>query len=165
MSWITVPGWFSQEEGIEWQKHCKGKKVLELGRHKGRSCACAAEVAWHVISIDRISDTEPLQHLTRLNLQNKVTLLTGEFSDKIIGLEKWHKFGTVLLDGGHTPFDIGWDVRLIKLVIYPGTIVAFHDYDNLPTYPDVRPAVQALISYLNWKPISIVGSLAVYQVQ
>jgi hypothetical protein len=162
---LTVPGWFSEAEGRLWWTQCRGRRVLELGRFRGRSLACALQSARQVVSIDHDPRSAGLaeKNIAGLGLDlTKASLLTGKISKLVPTLTG--RFGAVLFDAGHTRKDIDQDVRLVTPFLDRGAVLGFHDYDN-PPYPDVKKTVDRLADAKHWEPIGVAGLLAVFRVR
>jgi len=72
-----VPGWCTRAECGLWGRSCRGRDVLELGRHHGRSTVVAARVARRVVSIDRDGEAAADLWLQRYGVRYKVWLRRG----------------------------------------------------------------------------------------
>jgi hypothetical protein len=101
------------------------------------------------------------RHLKDWGLLDRVTLLTGEIEALIPGLNG--TFGAVLHDAGHTRAEIEAEVAAVMPFLEADAILGFHDYGNLPTYPDVKPTADELRERHGWETVGVVGSLAVFR--
>lgn len=153
-----IPGWFTQAECALWSKICRGRDVLELGRHHGRSTVVAASTARKVVSIDLLEDAEADFWLQRYDLRHKVWLRVGYFHD--LAPNSGGPFSACLIDGAHDRDSVTADIELVAGLMMPGGLIGFHDYDS-PAFPGVREAVDRAISERGWKLVDRADHLAV----
>jgi len=68
----------------------------------------------------------------------------------------------IYIDGGHEYSDVKTDIVSWSPHLVPGGILAFDDYDNLPT-PGVRQAVDEMMTEDQWFLIGSVGRLIAFE--
>lgn len=156
-----VPGWFTQEECDLWHRTCQGRKVLELGRHLGRSTCVAALSASKVVSIDRDSEYAAEMWLQRCGVRQKVWLRRGVFADLVPS--SGGPFSACLVDGAHDEQNVQLDIDTILPHLEPGARIGFHDYAD-PAFPDVKPVVDISARKHGWRFIEQSGYLAIFEV-
>jgi hypothetical protein len=156
----AVPGLFSEPEGRLWSEHCRGRRVLELGRFKGLSTIIAARVADHVVSVDKKDPADAVENVGAFGLDDRVTLLTGEIAAVVPGIEG--RFGAVLIDSGHSRREVERDVDLCLPKLEPGAVLGFHNYAD-PRFPDVQLTVDGYAGRHWWELVGVAGTLVVYR--
>ena len=154
-----VPGWFLRGECDLWQRSCRGRDVLELGRHLGRSTVAAALSARSVVSIDRTSAWPADLWLQRYGVRQKVWLREGEFADLVA--TSGGPFSACLSDGAHDRWNVERDIATAAPHLVPGAVVAFLDYDD-PAFPDVRVAADDAAERRGWRLLERIHHLAVF---
>ena len=154
-----VQGWFRRDECELWQRSCRGRDVLELGRHHGRSTLAAALSARSVVSIDRTSAEPADMWLQRYGVRHKVWLREGEFADLVS--VSGGAFSACLIDGAHDRWNVERDIAAASPLLAPGAVVGFHDYDD-PAFPDVRLVADETVNQLGWRQIDRSGFLVVF---
>jgi hypothetical protein len=155
-----VPGRFTREECDLWQRLCRGRDVLELGRRLGRSTVAAALSARRVVSIDRASVWPADTWLQRYGVRHKVWLREGEFADLVP--TSGGPFTACLIDGDRDLWSVERDLAAIAPHLAPDAVVGFHDYDD-PAYPNVRAAADAAAGRRGWLLLERAGNLAVFR--
>lgn len=132
-----VPSAVTEDEARELARLAAGRKVLEIGSHRGRSTIALAGAArivhavdWHRGDIQAgMGDTlqEFLGHLTRYGVRDQVVVHLGRFEDVLPVLLR-EAFDMVFLDGLHDRASVDRDVQLLRPLVVKKGILAFHDY-------------------------------------
>ncbi len=154
-----VPGWFTRAEAELWTEWCRGRDVLELGRHHGRSTVVAARAARRVVSIDRESAAPADLWLQRYGVRHKVWLREGEFAT--LAPTSGGPFSACLIDGSHDVASVAADVAAAAPHLAAGAVVGFHAYGD-PDCPDVRSAADGAAKRYGWRPVGRADCLAVF---
>jgi hypothetical protein len=154
-----VPGWFTRAECELWHRSCRGRDVLELGRHHGRSTVVAATAARRVVSLDRESAAPADLWLQRYGVRHKVWLREGEFA--ALAPTSGGPFSACLIDGTHDRRNVEADIAAALPHLAAGAVIGFHDYDD-PAHPDVRPVVGAAAARHGWRLANRADFLAVF---
>jgi len=162
---LSVGGWLSPAEGAHLQQLARGLDVLEIGVWKGRSTACLAETARHVVSIDHFRGDEftgpantmrgAWETICRLELRGRVTLIATDFR-KALELLPLERFGFAYYDADHTYEATAAALRLLAGI----PRIAVHDYDAAPNRAGVVQAVDQFASQTG-RPLLVTGRLAV----
>lgn len=155
-----VPGWFSERECRLWYASCRGRDVLELGRHHGRSTVVAASSARSVVSLDRLTTADADGWLQRYNLRHKVWLREGEFHELVP--TSGGPFSACLIDGAHDYLSVRTDIDSVLPRLAIGAVLGFHDYED-PAFPGVKVAVDAAAAHHGWHLVERADHLAVFQ--
>lgn len=148
LGWQQIDGWFTEGEGAAIQPLARNKVALEFGAWKGRSTACLAEVAAHVVTVDTFEgDNETgkqdtlsafCENISKSGHDRRVTackMTFDQFSEGHAG----HTFGLVFVDGAHDAVSVERDTRLALKHLQPGGVIAFHDCN----YPSVQAGIKA----------------------
>ena len=170
MEWVTepasdngipdeVPGWFTPAECDLWSRLCKGRCVLELGRHHGRSTVFAALTARKVVSLDRESAWPADLWLQRYGVRHKVWLREGWFADLVPS--SGGPFSACLIDGAHDRGNVAADIAAVVGHLAPGALIAFHDYAD-SAHADVQPTVDEAAARHGWRLVARADFLAVF---
>jgi hypothetical protein len=156
---VNLPdGWLTEPEAKELQRVCAGAVVLELGAYKGRSTVAIAQVAKHVVSVDRHQgipghDPDSLpDYLAAVRGLENVSIVVARF-EEFVPLIVRSTFDVVFIDGDHDATSVERDIMLTSRQLT--ATFAFHDFD----FPEVRDTVTRLFKCA---PDWLVGSLAVY---
>jgi hypothetical protein len=157
--WDEVPGWFTPAECQLWSKMCRGRDVLELGRHQGRSTIAAALTARKVVSLDEQSEAPADLWLQRHGVRHKVWLRVGRFAE-LVGTSGG-PFSACLIDGSHDHASVAADIAAAVPHLTAGAVVGFHDYGD-PAHPDVQPTAAAAAAQLGWRLLDRADYLAVF---
>ncbi len=152
-------GWLTGNEANLLCRCGSGKTVLEMGSWRGRSTVQLAQVATHLISVDRhqgiagVDETDSLPYLLEAvrHLPN-VTIMVGLF-ENVIPLLK--HVDMVFIDGDHDVASVARDIRL-ALPLEPD-LFTFHDYD----FNEVREAIKVALG--RDQPDELADSLAVFR--
>ncbi|HEY1187494.1 MAG TPA: class I SAM-dependent methyltransferase [Gemmata sp.] len=137
-----VPGWLSFAEGRALWELARDKRVLELGRHTGRSTVALAQAARELVSVDTRDPAPAGEWLVRFGLDgDRVALRRGRFSEVVT--PPLGPFDLVFVDGEHDAPNVLADVELALSVLAPGGVLALHDYPD-PSWPDVRRVADAV---------------------
>ncbi|WP_145241980.1 class I SAM-dependent methyltransferase [Urbifossiella limnaea] len=155
-----VPGWFTTAECRLWAEACRGRDVLELGRHLGRSTTVAAVTAKRVVSLDRADDGPADFWLQRYGVRHKVWLRVGTFA--ALGPSSGGPFTACLIDGAHDRDNVAADIANVVPHLAPGAVVGFHDHDD-PNFPGVAEAVAEAVAAHGWKPAGRADFLALFE--
>jgi hypothetical protein len=155
-----IPGWFTEAECRLWHRTCQNRKVLELGRHHGRSTTVAASSAKYVVSLDRESAHPADMWLQRYGVRHKVWLREGNFAE--LTRESGGPFSACLIDGAHDRANVTADINTVVPHMAPGSMIGFHDYDDLQ-HPDLKPAVDEAAQLYEWQLIDRADHLAVFR--
>lgn len=157
--WTNVAGHLGEDEGLFLHDLAKGKRVLEIGTHHGRSTSALASSALSVVTIDTyLGDPQirpPNLTVTKDGLKNftNITLLIGDWRDQDFD---YSEFDMIFYDGCHT--EEGH--FLSTLVSFPG-IIALHDYKLWdPGMKHVVESVDAFAELTNRPRLLTVGSVA-----
>jgi hypothetical protein len=160
MALVNLPdGWLTEPEAKELQRVCAGAVVLELGAYKGRSTVAIAQVAKHVVSVDRHQgipghDPDSLpDYLAAVRHLPNVSIVVARF-EEFVPLLRDVSFDVIFIDGDHDPESVQRDITLIGHLAREQTV--FHDFD----FPEVRDTVMR--NFDGEEPDRLVGSLAVY---
>ncbi|MDY3561841.1 class I SAM-dependent methyltransferase [Gemmata sp. JC673] len=135
-----VPGWLTYAEGRALWDLARGKRVLELGRFRGRSTVALAQSARELVSVDALDPAPALDWLQRFGVADRVSLLQGQFADAVSGRGP---FELVFVDGEHDAANVRADLAVALAALEPGGVLACHDYPD-PDWPDVRKIVDAV---------------------
>lgn len=114
------------------------KRVLEVGSYKGASTVVMGEVAATLHSVDphvpferdgekRTMLTQLATNLVAHDLFDKVVIHVG-WSWQIVPLFPEHSFDLVFVDADHTRPAVERDLALVRRVVTPDGVLAFHDY-------------------------------------
>jgi predicted O-methyltransferase YrrM len=164
LKWTDIPGWLTEEEGVELARLATGRLVLEIGSYCGRSTVAMAATAKAIVSIDPhdSSTTEPHPPIQTLDIfqRNIAGLSVIPFLGRIEQFERYlvpASFDMVFVDGDHRLDACLRDLAVAARVLRPGGVIAVHDY-NTP-YPQLWEVTQAVREV--WQSFSVVGSLAI----
>jgi predicted O-methyltransferase YrrM len=123
----------------------KDALVLELGAMFGRSTVAMASVAKQVHSVDwhkgdmesgRVDTLDMfLGNINRHAVAQKIITFVGRNEVILPALEGIFSYDLVFIDASHKREDVEQDIRLIRPLVHPGSIVAFHDYGEIPNLP------------------------------
>lgn len=155
----------------------EGKTVLELGSWTGRSTVALASTAKVVHSVDwHMGDqhTGPsdsmgtfLTNLCRYGVRSKVVVHLGQ-NDTILPFLKAAAFDLVFVDSFHERQAVERDIALVRPLVTPDGVIAFHDFGvnlNIRDIPfGVTEAVQAFAA-AEKRDIKITRSLAVVELK
>lgn len=150
-----------------------GRVVLELGSWHGRSTVLLASVATRVHAVDwhrgdphtGSSDTlaSCVGALRRHNVLHKTVLHVGKHED-VLPLFRDGLFGLIFVDSFHKEEAVEQDIVLIRRLLAPGGVLAFHDYGTDHVHNGIRfgvtPAVNRLARLEKWK-VETVDAMAV----
>lgn len=166
---VDVEGWLSQDEGKVLANLAQGKTVLEIGSYCGLSTICLAQTADTVHVVDTFmgtNTTKPqytlpkfVENLSRYDVAQKVRVYEGTSATMVPGMTD--RFDLAFIDGSHDYEAVLQDARLATMVLKPGGLLAFHDYQR-PIDPEVTKAVDELISR-GMKKVQVADTIAVLQ--
>ena len=136
--WKDIPGWFELIQGDILQLFCKDKIYLEVGSYKGRSTACAAEVAKEVHAVDTFraknNGQDQSDQLTTLDefLSNtaeykNITHYIGESKDTSKKFED-NSIDIIFIDGMHDNKSVVTDKECWWPKLKVDGYMIFHDY-------------------------------------
>ena len=125
-----------------------GKTVLEIGSYKGASTVAMARVAELVHSVDphvpftrdrrrRTMLTQLAENLVAQDVFDKVIIHVG-WSWQIVPLFPGGMFDLVFVDADHRLEPTRKDLELVRRVVKPDGVLAFHDYGVTGTEKDGR---------------------------
>jgi predicted O-methyltransferase YrrM len=145
-------GWLLEEEGRELARLAAGKAVLEIGSYCGRSTVCLARTARAVTAVDSFDgrgtempgDTYRtfLANLERYGVSAKVRAVRGTSAEVLGRLPP--VYDLAFIDGSHDRESVVADAGRAALLLRPGGVLVFHDYQTV-TDPGVTQAVNELI--------------------
>lgn len=161
-----VPGWLTEEEGVELARLAAGKVVLEIGSYCGRSTICLAKTARSVGAVDTFDgrgtampgDTLPTfkKNLLEHGIHRGVNVLRGTSAEVVPPLPPI--FDLIFIDGSHDYESVRADAEMAASKLRPGGLLVFHDYGNMD--PGVVRAVDELVDS-GGEIVGRVGTLAV----
>ncbi|WP_162670007.1 class I SAM-dependent methyltransferase [Gemmata massiliana] len=137
-----IPGWLSFAEGQTLWELARDKRVLELGRFRGRSTVALAQSAREVVSVDVLDPAHAAGWLERFGCPPNVTLLQSRFAELDPRL---NPFDLIFVDGERDAANVHADVELALARLAPGGCLACHGYPD-PDWPDVRRVVDEVAS-------------------
>lgn len=156
-----------------------GKPIVELGTFQGRTaaplCAAAKELEAEVITIDNyVHDSafvdwpkgyeddpdcgktpEEYAELTRANLARlgfHPRVVIGDSATVPEGIEE---VGMLVIDSAHNAEQFNAECDAWLPLMGMGSILACHDY-GVPTWPEMRPAIDERITADEWEEIGLV---------
>ena len=148
----TVPGHLYDVEAKFLQKLAKGRRVLEIGTHHGRSAVAMAATAIDVVTVDHYqgdgmigapSKSLAEKHVAESGFGN-ITLVDSTWQDFLAGHETLkmmrEDFDMIFYDGDHTQEAAFLDA----IRDFPGRI-AIHDYK--PGEPAMKHVVESAEEY------------------
>jgi len=148
----------------------RGKVVLELGSHFGRSTVALASTAAKIHAIDwhlgdghaGHSDSAPIfiANLTKHGVRDKVVVHVGRFED-ILQLFKEKIFDFCFIDAFHTKEAVLKDANAVFPLMKAGAVIAFHDYGH-PAF-GVTEGVKEFAQSKAARVSAVVDSVAVVQ--
>lgn len=156
----TIPGWLTDSEARCLYAHAAGRWVLELGTASGRSTVCLAQSAAHVTAVDVADQTDAAEWVRRYGLADRVTFRRGDVAEVVPTLTG--PFDLIFIDTEHDAASVTRDIEASLTVLAPGGLLAFHDYPD-PSWPQVRPTVDAFARELGWKRIEQAGFCGVFR--
>jgi len=133
-AFLTVPGHLYDSEGRHLQDLAKGKKVLEIGTHLGRSAVAMAATAFHVTTIDHYrgdaqigapSLEEAMQNIRSSGLAGSITQVVADWTKWIAGPVDLQAYDMLFYDGAHT-FPI-YEKHFLDLCDDFTGLIAVHD--------------------------------------
>lgn len=115
----------------------RGKRVLEVGSHFGRSTVALASVAEIVHAVDwhrgdmHAGSAETLhkflENMIRYGVRDKVVVHLGRI-ENVLPILKPQSFDMVFLDAQHDKASVDRDSKLVLPLVVKGGPIAFHDY-------------------------------------
>ena len=148
-AFLTVPGHLYDSEGRHLQDLAKGKKVLEIGTHLGRSAVAMAATAFHVTTIDHYrgdaqigapSLEEAMENIRSSGLAGSITQVVADWTKWIAGPVDLQAYDMLFYDGAHTP-ENAYEKDFLALCEDFRGIIALHDYK--PNEEGMKYVVQA----------------------
>lgn len=137
-----IPSAVSIEECQKLGDLAKGKIVIELGSHFGRSTVALASMAARVHAVDwhrgdnhaGLNDSLDafVANINRYRVRDKVVMHVGRFED-VLPLFKPASFDLAFIDGFHEREAVSKDLGMVTPLIKPDGVIAFHDY-GLPAF-------------------------------
>lgn len=151
-SYKDVPGHLWDQDAKVLQAICRGRNVLEIGTHRGRSTVAIAAVATAVHTIDwglgdsmqaQFDLTETWDNIKKAGASDKVQFYRGDWTTLITTLCPLHRYEVVFYDAAHEPPDAYEEDFLNECLRqgYRGVIVV-HDYK--PKDPSMKHVVRAV---------------------
>jgi predicted O-methyltransferase YrrM len=136
--WTDIDGWLTRQQGDFLQSVVKGKTVLELGSHLGRSTVCMAKAAKQVTAVDRFDDRlhEFLANVKTHEVTGKVEEIIGDI-DELRDTLVERRWDAVFIDGDHEADAVERDTALAMECLQPGGRIVWHDFN----YPTVKEGV------------------------
>lgn len=129
-----------------------GKRVLEVGAAYGYSSLCMAPGASVVYSVDHHQHLASLSlmeaNLRAYGLADKVVMIVGS-SRTVLPLLPNAYFDLVFIDGDHGSEGVRFDAEHANLLVKPGGVIAFHDY-NEASCVEVAPTLDAVYNTRGW---------------
>lgn len=132
-----VPSAVTEDEARELARLASGRKVLEIGSHKGRSTIALAgsarvvhAVDWHQGDVQAgHGETlrEFLDNLSRYGVRDRVIVHLGRI-EEILPVLRQEAFDLVFLDAMHDRTSVDRDIGLLRPLAAKNGILAFHDY-------------------------------------
>lgn len=160
----TIRTAITEEESERLRDLARGRTVLEVGSQYGYSTALMGSVARHVHAVDWHRGDSVVGHnpslpalwanLEALAMLDAVTLHVGS-TERVLPLFREQSFDFAFHDGDHATAAVLRDVGLIRPLLRPGSLIAFHDYG--------RFGVKRATDHLRFRRVSLTGTLAVYQ--
>ena len=148
-AFLAVPGHLYDSEGRHLQDLAKGKKVLEIGTHLGRSAVAMAATAFHVTTIDHYrgdaqigapSLEEAMGNIRSSGLAGSITQVVADWTKWIAGPVDLQAYDMLFYDAGHTPKN-AYEKDFLALCEDFQGIIALHDYK--PNEEGMKYVVQA----------------------
>lgn len=150
-----------------------GRIVLELGSWHGRSTVLLASVAKIVHTVDwhrGDPHTGPddtlascVGNLRRHRVLHKAVLHVGKNED-VLPLFRDSSFGLIFVDSFHKEEEVERDIALVRRLLTPDGVLAFHDYGTDHIHNGIRfgvtPAVNRLARREKWR-IETVQAMAI----
>ena len=158
---LDVPGWFSAAECLMLRRLCRGKHVLELGRHHGRSTVCIAQSCAWLDSVDLQSPDEADKHMARYGVGEGVRLLQCDVSQSPA---RENGYDVIFIDTEHDSASVTRDIRIALGRLKDGGVLAFHDYGE-KNWPDVDKVVNEHRDRLGWVEVGRAGMLGAFTVR
>jgi predicted O-methyltransferase YrrM len=162
LNWTDVEGWLTEEEGTILRSYAVGARVLELGSFLGRSTVCMAQVASHLVSIDRHEGdghTGPadtlagfLKNLEAAGVKDRVEHIVMAIEDIPPRIPKQPDFDMAFVDVYHDKPTTELATRFAMKSVKPGGHIFWHDYHLI--------AVRDAITACGLRPRDNGGSLA-----
>jgi len=149
----------------------RGKTVIEMGSHFGRSTIALASTAAMLHAVDwhmgdghaGLNDSLPIfvQNLSRYKVRDKVTIHVARF-ETLFPMLRERLFDMAFIDAFHEREAVEKDTAAVLPLLKPKAVIAFHDYGQ-PIF-GVTPAVDGFAARLGLK-VEVVEHLAVVQLQ
>lgn len=163
-----------EEEAAELGRLASGRRVLEIGSAHGYSAVVMALAgAEHVTAVDNhsggtwLGDTRTIMegNLGAYGVAERVTIVQADSRDALAALgEQGERFGLIFIDGDHTRAGATADINGSLPLLEAGGVLAVHDYGETCCCPEVAPAVDAALGWLETRaagtrPPQVVGTL------